>query len=106
MDNNERAIIMSMVRAEAEAQAKIYAKQVAEQFNAIHNKDAERYIVMADAINTLSAQAHARDIKIKVLKDLIIDPKPLLSEGLAVNRIAKFKALCDQKQAEFEKGKK
>lgn len=96
MEKSERDIMLGLVRAEAAGQAKIYAKELAMQFNTLRDSDIVRYDTMAANINKLG-------VMVEVIKDLLCDPKPLESEGLVVNRKAKFDALCNQKLAAMGK---
>ena len=98
MDKPERDIVMGLVRAEAAAQSKIYAKEIAMQFNAIHESDAQKYDTMAAHLNKLG-------VMIEVVIDLLIDSKPFASEGLAVNKRNKFAALCKSKEEEMKKAR-
>lgn len=96
MDNNERQIILSMIRAEARAQSKIMVSDVVAQFNMIHKGDKDAIDKLARPVNTLG-------VMMEVVIDLLSDPRPLQSQGLAADKRKKFSALCDAKAAEFEK---
>lgn len=101
MGDNEKNVL-NMIRAEAvnrartEGATRAMVKDVAHQFNIIHQSDAQKYDKMAQAINVLS-------VRLEVAIDLLIDPKPLESEGLAVNKRTKFAALCQRKDDLNEK---
>ena len=87
---------MSLVRAEAKAQAKIQAADVANQFNLIHQGDKATIDALARSVNTLG-------VMVEVLIGLVIDPRPLQNEGLPADKRKKFSALCDARAAEFAK---
>ena len=98
MDNAERDVLMGLIRAEAKAQAKIMAQDVANQFNMIHKGDKDTIDTLARANNTLG-------VMVEVIIDLLSDPRPLQTEGLAADKRKKFSALCDAKAAAFEKSR-
>ena len=77
-------MIQAEARIEAKAQAKIYAKEVADQFNAIHEKDVKIINTLMAAINTLGCQMS------------------VCAENLSLSR-QKFDALVAEKEAEFKK---
>jgi len=79
-------------RARTEAATRLMVKDVAEQFNLIHQSDAHKFDTMAAQLNRLG-------VMIEVIIDLMINPKPLEAEGLAVNKRDKFNALCAHKEA-------
>ena len=93
---NQQQIMMALVRSEAKAQAKIQAAQVAEQFNIIHASDKATIDALARSVNTLG-------VMVEVLIGLVIDPRPLQTEGLPADKRKKFSALCDARAAEFAK---
>lgn len=99
MDMNERQVILSIVRAEAAAQSKIMVKDVAQQFNLIHKSD-------ADTISTMAGQLNKLGVMMEVVIDLLADPRPLQSEGLAADKRKKFSALCDAKAKAYAEAHK
>ena len=81
-------------RAEGRAQAKLRVQELVDVLNPLRAEDVATMEKLAAATNRLG-------VMVDVLLDLLVDDKPLRSEGTADGRRAKFHVLCDVKAKEY-----